>query len=335
MEANCIIIIPFVSVNEYVLQCVRECLKLDYDCYHLVLLPDVPVSLPSDLGSDRLTVIVTGDCTIAAKRNSAITNFPNAEYFAMIDSDAYPDTLWLKNGVAFLAGHSDVWAIGGPNIDPPGEPLLQRVVGNAQRSVLVSGPLYFTKYISSSRYCSSLHSCNLILPRRAFDILGKFDVTLFVGEDHNLCERIRAYGKGIYFDRSVFVYHYNRSLWASFFFQRVTYGYGDINSKRFNRGSLLQYIPVIWMLLFFLIVLYALFRAGSSIPVVGFIAINFMIALAEACRISDTKMNIPLTLAAILICYLGTTLGQVLALAGFSPNLKKIYSNHPFHASVD
>ncbi len=329
MEPNCVIIIPFVSLNNYVIQCVQECLKLDYSNYGLVLLPDISEDLPSELQSDRITVVVTGDCTIAAKRNAAIKKFPNADYFALVDSDAYPDRKWLKNGVAFLSENPDVWAVGGPNITPPEEPQIQRVVGYAQRSFLVSGPLYFAKQISSSRYCSNLHSCNLILPGSMFEVVGLFDENLFVGEDRNLCERIKSHGKRIYFNRSILVYHHNRRLWLPFFFQRLTYGHGSVNKKNLYKYNILQFIPIMWVALFIIAMLDVVFDFIAGFPVVWFIIMNFALVLIEAVRSSDSKRDVPGTLAAILVCFIGTAIGQIIAVAGVRLDLKKIYSNNP------
>lgn len=331
MNAYCIIIVPFVSLNVYVLECIRECLRLDYAFCRLVLLPDIPVSLPAELSSEQITIMPTGNITIAAKRNMAISRFPDTHYFALIDSDAYPDDKWLKNGIDFLARRPEVWAVGGPNITPPNEPLLQRVVGNAQRSFLVSGPLRFAKSISSSRYCTSLHSCNLILPRQVFERVGGFDETLFSGEDRNLCDRIRAHGKKIFFSPDILVYHHNRSLWSALFFQRLTYGQGaiGISARNLNRFNASLYIPLIWAALFVLCILFAFFVSGGSLLPWGFVTMNILMAIVEAARKSKVPGEFTLTLAAILVCYAGTTIGLLLAVAGIQLDLKRIYTNHP------
>jgi len=331
MNGSCVIVIPFVSMNEYLLQCLIECQALDYPHFHIVLLPDQPVSLPPEFLHDNISIIVTGDLTIAAKRNIAIRHFSGADYFALIDSDAYPDVNWLKNGVAYLANHPDVWAVGGPNITPPDEPLLQRVVGNAQQTFLVSGPLHFAKKLSASRDCSSLHSCNLILFRHAFDTLGGFDETLFTGEDRNLCDRIRETGKRIYFHRDVIVYHHNRSLWIPFLLQRITYGHGSvaIGKRQFNRFNVALYLPLGWLGLFLALFVYEMCSAGSMLASMIFAFINLAVAAVMAAQACISIREIPLTLAAILLCYLGTTIGQILALVGIEPNLKRFYSNRP------
>jgi len=330
MTPTCIIVIPCTDLNEYVIESLRGCLALDFESFCVVLLPDGAVSLPPDLsGDERISIIVTGDLTIAAKRNIAIDNFRDTEYVALIDSDAYPEAGWLKNGISFLEQNQDVWAVGGPNITPPGEGLMQRVVGNAKQSFLVSGPLHFARKRSSSRYCTNLHSCNLILPMLAFETLGGFDETLFSGEDRNLCDRIRARGRRIFFNQDVVVFHHNRQLGRPFINQCLAYGHGSIaiNRKAGNRFNAMLFLPLIWAGILFGLVLTAIVGAASPLLPILFVGVSLAAAVVEAARWSRTWKEFPLTLGAILVCYAATTAGQCLALLGRELDLKRIYTN--------
>ena len=333
MNKLCVIVIPCVALDDYVLESIRGCLGLAYDRFHIALVPDKPITLPPDLASSKISVIVTGDVTIAAKRNIAIRHFRAADYVALLDSDAYPEPRWLAGGVRFLEENPEVWAVGGPNLTPPREPFQQRVVGNAQQSLLVSGPLHFAKKRSTGRECSNLHSCNLILPRLAFDAVGGFDETLFTGEDRNLCDRIRSAGKRLYFHEDVVVYHHNRPLWFPFFRQRLTYGYcsAAIGKRHFNRQNLVLHLPLAWLAVFAALVLGEAYASRTMSVSLAFVAMNLTVATGEAARVSPSLREIPHTLAAILLCYLATTLGQLLALAGYELPLKRIYAqrSHP------
>lgn len=328
MSRLCVIVIPFVTMDSHLLEAVQGCLRLDYSPLHIVLLPDSPVTLPPELDRSDISVIVTGDVTISAKRNIAIRQFKEAAYFALIDSDAYPARNWLKNGVKFLKNNPDFWATGGPNIPPPDEPFMHRVVGNALQSPVVSGPLYFAKKLSSSRECGSLHSCNLILPRAAFDTVGDFDETLLTGEDRNLCNRIRNAGKKIWFHESVIVYHHNRSLWRPLFRQRLTYGYSSsaIGRRHLNRDNLLLHLPLAWLTLSIILALSEALVSPQMRLTTAFVSVNLTIAASEAMRTSSSVREIPHTLAAILLCYFATTAGQIFALSGVALPLKQLYA---------
>ncbi|MEK6744929.1 MAG: glycosyltransferase family 9 protein [Nitrospirota bacterium] len=332
MNATCIIIIPCIDLNDYVVESIRGCLALDYGSYRVVVLPDVPISPPADLvDHPRIRIVVTGDLTIAAKRNLAIRRYRDADYYALIDSDAYPDAKWLANGISFLEKKRDIWALGGPNITPPGEPFLQRIVGNARRSFLVSGPLHFARNRSSSRDCTNLHSCNLILPRIVFETVGGFDESLYSGEDRDLCHRILAAGKRIYFNQDVVVYHHNRRFGKPFNNQCLAYGHGSIsiNRKTRNRSNYMLYVPVIWGGICLTAILAAISGTGSALLPILFISAGLGAAVVESVRCSDTWQEVPYTLGAILSCYTSTTAGQLLALMGSELDLKRIYTNYP------
>lgn len=332
MTTKCIIVMPCIDLNDYVVESLRGCLAVDYESFQIVLLPDGPVLLPDDIsGNKRVSVIVTGALPIAAKRNIAIRNSPDASYFALIDSDAYPDAEWLKNGISFLEQNRDVWAVGGPNITPPGESFVQQIVGNAKQSFLVSGPLYFAKKRSSDRYCTHLHSCNLILPRIVFDTLGGFDESLFSGEDRNLCDRIRAQDKRIFFKQAVEVYHHNRRFGKPFINQCLAYGHGSIaiNRRAGNRFNALLFLPLIWGVIFFSLLLAALVGAATLLLPILFVSVSLSAVAVEAIQCSNAWQEVPLTFAAILTCYAATTIGQCMALMGMELDLKRIYTNFP------
>ena len=332
MTKRCAIVIPFVELNHYLLETVRGCLALDYDNFRIILIADAPLQLPPDFQNKKITILRAGENkTIAAKRNMAIEQCSDADYIALIDSDAYPEKDWLQNSICFLEKHPNVWAVGGPNLTPPEEPILQRSVGNAQKSFLVSGPLAFTKTKSKSRYCANLHSCNLILPKQAFEVIGGFDETLFTGEDRNLCGRITASRKKIYFHSNVIVYHHNRSLWRPLFLQRLTYGYCStaIARKQLNHSSLMLHLPIGWLMIICLLGSYEQYYNSSMTITCLILLLHFLAAVIVAVNVSNRILEIPYTLAAIVVTFAGMALGQILALTGIRLNLSKLYSNAP------
>lgn len=328
MSRSCVVVIPFVRLNSYVRETLAHCLRLEYSDVRIVLLPDRPIALPLEFQRDNVSVIVTGDCTISRKRNLAIAHFRDADYFAFIDSDAYPEKDWLRNGVDFIERNPDTWAVGGPNITPKDEPFLQRVVGNALMSFLVSGPLSFAKTRTRNRRYGRLHSCNLIIPRAAFVALGGFEETLFTGEDRNLCDRICAAGKAIWFRTDVVVYHHARSLWMPFFRQRLVYGYCSmaIIMQRMSIANSMLLLPLLWLFLLCTVAVTETVVRGELRYFIFFCLACMAAASAEAIRTSRSLKEMPLTLAAIVLSYLAVTSGQLLSLMGRTLALKSVYA---------
>ncbi|MBU1077989.1 MAG: glycosyltransferase, partial [Spirochaetes bacterium] len=251
------IIIPFVEWNDYVDECIAGCLGQDYPAFDIILLPDKKIKLSGKFKSNKIKVIPTGDVTIAEKRNKGINASKKTDFFAFIDSDAYPIRKWLKPGIEAFNRDKDLWAVGGPNITPPAEPLLKRAVGNASRSFLITGARAFRKKISTDRFCSDLPTCNLIVKKEAFTVLMGFNKKLKTGEDVEFCSRIIRKGKKILYHNKVIVFHHNRSLFRPFLLQRVTYGLSVFR--------LLKKDPSIYNVMMFVPFFILLFLLGSPV----------------------------------------------------------------------
>ena len=329
-QKSVIIIIPCSDLNEYVVECLRGCLGLAYGNYRIALLPDAHQELPEEFRNKNIIVMPTGDVTISAKRNLAISSFRDADYYAFIDSDAYPDEDWLKNSIAAFV-RDDIMAVGGPGLSPPNECLHQKVVGNAVKSFLVSGHLAFSKIVSANRYCLNLHSCNLIVSGLALERIGGFNEGLKTGEDRELCRRIRKINGKIFFSNNVIVYHHNRYFGRHFFMQRIIHGYSIFSIMRADRD---WHDAVLFAPLFCVTLAGAGLLAGFAnntywVVSGSCIAFYFLIALAEAARKSDSVGELPLTFLAIITSNAGYVLGSFMGLFGVKLNFRKMYCNYP------
>ncbi|HLC22639.1 MAG TPA: glycosyltransferase family 2 protein [Candidatus Nanoarchaeia archaeon] len=324
------IIVPFVSWNTYVKECVDGCRELDYDNWHLILVPDSPISLPEPLQEDkRISIVVSGDVTIARKRNLALNTFQNNDYYACIDSDAYPEKSWLKNAVTTFAMHENVWAVGGPNICPKNEAIKEKAVGNSLKSFLVSGTRAFRKKISSSRFCVDLPTCNLIISKETIESLKGFNENLITGEDIEFCNRIVQRNKKIYYANNVIVYHHNRPLWKPFFLQRITYGLSVFKVFRENKSlfNIFLFLPLLFLLFIvsapFIFIYSTEIRKVTASIILGY----FCIVGIETLRYTEKRSEIPLTFLALLMGNISPGIGSLLALLHIKVDIKKIYKN--------
>lgn len=334
MSGKVSIIIPFVEFNAYVHDCILHCLNLDYPDFEIILLPDNAIYLPNELTNNKIKILETGNKNIPSKRNIGI-NASSGSFYACIDSDAYPAAEWLKKAVKTFENASDIWAVGGPNITPPGENLYKKCVGNSLKSFFVSGTNAFRKKIAPSRYCYDLPSCNLILKKQAMDELTGFNENLFTGEDVELCLRIIKKKKKIYYNNEVIVYHHNRSLFKPFFLQRVTYGstvFTSLKEDIFREHISFQTISFL-LPMFFL--LFTIIGAGISFFSKLFFIFYFAILLfywalliIEAIRYSDHIKEIPLTFISLLIGNASPGIGSFISLSGLKLNLLKLYKNY-------
>lgn len=339
------VIIPFISLNKYVLECIDACLGQKWPDFTLVLLPDKPIQLPEKYNYNRLykgakrpkyhnpkiKVIATGEVTISKKRNIGIQKFPESDFFAFIDSDAYPHPNWLKYAIKSFSISCKIIAVGGPNISPKNESIYERVVGNALKSFLVSGAGSFRKKITSGKSYINLHlpTCNLIV-KNSRDFLVKFDEGLFTGEDIDLCNRIINRGWKIFYHNNVVVYHHNRPLFRPFVSQRIIYGFSlfRVLKKKIYPASLLPAVPLLFLLFLIFGFFATIFNPIIRTVWLGAITVYLLTLLIETIRYSSKIYEIPLTFIAIFIGNLAPAVGSFLEFLGIDLDIGKMYRNY-------
>ena len=140
------IVIPFIEWNDFVAESVQGCGRLAYENFQIVLVPNEADGIPEEITADSRTSVVASEVSnISRKRNVGMKHCPDAEFYAFIDSDAYPDPQWLANGVSLLADDSTLWAVTGPNVSPDYADLKRQAVANALHSVMTTGGRSFMK----------------------------------------------------------------------------------------------------------------------------------------------------------------------------------------------
>ncbi len=324
------IILPFTSLNTYVFECMDACFGQNYSDFILVLLPNKPVKLPSKYRS-KIKIVPTGDVTIAKKRNMGIQKFSEVDFFAFIDSDAYPHPNWLKNAIKDFSISKKILAVGGPNVSPEIESIYEKAVGNSLKSFLVSGAGAFRKKITGNKSYINLHlpTCNLIV-KNSSDFLVRFDEKLLTGEDIELCSRIISQGWKILYHDNIIVYHHNRPLFRPFILQRITYGFSlfKVLRKKICLASLLPSIPLFFLVFLIFAFLVSIVSPVAKILWLVIIPIYLCLLLIEAIRHSSKIYEIPLTFIAILTGNLAPAVGSTLELLGVDLDIKKMYRNY-------
>ena len=330
MEEIVTIIVPFVALNDYVLETIEGISGLLYHHFELILLPDNPVTLPAPLHKNFIRIIPTGDVTIAKKRNIGIVQ-GKGKYFAFIDSDAYPDPNWLSHALREFSSHPEnLWVVGGPNITPPKEGILQRCVGNASQSYLVAGFRSYRKKIARSRFVLDLPSCNLIVKKDAMDKLTGFNEKLITGEDIELCNRIIKHNGNIFYSSGVIVYHHNRTLFKPYFQQRITYGLSvfKVLREHLSISNLFLLFPFLFLLFPLFFPFAALLIPTLSLFWIAIVMLYLLLILIESIKYSNKVLEFPYTFLAILTGNLFPGIGTLLALCRIPVNIKAIYRNH-------
>lgn len=218
------IIIPYQRFDLHVERCIVACQNLLHPdfTFELILLPDA-MTRESSLPQDGIQIQETGPVYPSEKRNHGV-RLSLATYCALIDSDAYPKPDWLANAHQLLSRHASIGCIGGPNLIPPGSPLLERIGTLILFCKLGVGSFPAKPMDGSLLEVKEMASSNLIVRRQLLNDLGGFDSTLLTAEDARLCFQIQSAGHKVVFSHEVAVFHHRRSFpWP---FLRSIYRYG-------------------------------------------------------------------------------------------------------------
>ena len=289
------IIIPVKEINDYIREAVPRHLALDYSNFEVLILPDRSASggsggesasggsggesasggLDEPFGP-RVRIIPTYSKTGPADKRDLGAREARGEILAFTDDDAYPHQDWLKNAVSYFKD-SEVAAVCGPGVTPPGDSVLQKAGGWVSASLLGGGPeAYYRFFPGKKREVDDYPSMNLLVRRSDFEAVGGYDSHFWPGEDTKLClDLTQKLGKKIIYDPEVLVYHHRRALFVSHLKQNGRYG--------LHRGHFARVLPATSRRLsYFIPSLFTLFLFGvpilnfliSSIPVSQYLSIS-------------------------------------------------------------
>ena len=212
------IVIPCKEIDAYVEECMSHCLKLNHNNYEIILLPDEKTNKEYK----KTKIIRTGKVKPSIKRNIAAKE-SKAGVLAFIDSDAYPNKDWLKNAEKYLEKEK-IGAVGGPNLTPEHDHILQKASGDILSSPLTGRSSIRYKIINKPLFVKELPSCNLLIKKEVFNKTKGYVPELLTAEDTKLCFDIIDLGKKILYIPNVIVYHHRRFLFRPHLKQMFIYG---------------------------------------------------------------------------------------------------------------
>lgn len=242
------IIIPFKKIDTYVAECIKWCNNQRYRKFEIILLPDEGID-KTWIGNKKIKIIITGKCYPSKKRNIGIRN-AKGNIFAFIDSDAYPKKNWLKNSIKYFKDPC-IAAVGGPNIPPSNDPLLNQISGKIISNVFATGVVAKRfKVLKGNYFASELSASNLMIRKDVMESIGCFDEKYLTGEDAKVCFLISQMGKKIVYARDVKVFHHQRAWLFSYLKQIWTWGCwrGTLLSKKEVEQKIGYFIPFLFLL---------------------------------------------------------------------------------------
>ena len=277
------IIIPCKGIDVFTEKCLQKCLKLDYDSFEILVLPDDSSKEESEKFSDKIIKIIkTGKVKPAFKRNLGMEK-ARGDFFAFIDSDAYPEKGWLKNSIKYFK-NKKIGIVGGPNLTPPEANIDEKISGYTLSNFWVSGPANVRYRVAKNQIVKELPSCNYISRR---EISPKYKEGLLTAEDSKFCFDIRKQGYKILYARDVIVYHHRRDTIKKHIKQMFIYGrdIAWLAKEEFSLDMLYFSLLSLFVIGFFgamaLSVFYPVIRIVFSILVLAYFILMFVTNIHE------------------------------------------------------
>ena len=274
------IIIPVKNRPQEIASCLQSLAHLDYP------LEKVEIIVVDDASNDH-TPKVVGQFPVRllalteAKQASCCRNLAaqkaSGEILAFIDSDCLADPRWLKELIPAFKD-VEVGAVGGmvdsyyevKGLDRYEQVKSSLKIGSWFRSTHEADPFFYVP------------SCNLLVRRPLFLKAGGFREDLYVGEDVDLCWRIRDEGHHIEYRPTGKVYHRHRNQLQSFCSRRFDYGTSEPLLQRLHSNRIKKLILPGVQSLFWCAVALAILL--NSLP---FLAFAGIVVLSEVMKKSS------------------------------------------------
>lgn len=191
-------------------------IEQSFGAWELIVIDDGSTDATAALASRYdVRLARTPNRGLSRARNTGI-DMATGEIVAFIDGDARPDPHWLHY-LAHAFATSDFVGVGGPNIQPEGDPWAAECVAAAP-----GGPIHV---LSSDRVAEHIPGCNMAFRRRALVDVGGFDPRYRVaGDDVDLCWRLQERGWTLGFHAGAMVWHHHRDSVGAFWRQQRGYG---------------------------------------------------------------------------------------------------------------
>jgi glycosyltransferase involved in cell wall biosynthesis len=170
---------------------------------------------------------------LGAARNSLIRQ-ASGELLLFLDDDVSAHPRLLQRLAEAASDHPEAAVFGGPNLNPPGSPLVEVVQGGVLASMVASGPVrrrYGTHPAgpADERFFTL---CNLAVRR---EVMVDFPADITGGEENAVLWRLAAGHVPMRYDPELRVFHRRRPTVAAFARQMHKYGSG--------RGEVISRMP--------------------------------------------------------------------------------------------
>ena len=239
-----------------------------------------------DYQKEKYEVIVEHGPNASGNRNIGIEK-AKGEIVGILDDDAVIEPKILLKVDKFFEDYPNVALVGGPQLTPPDDKFFARLSGYAIAS-------FFGSFTMADRYrrgslrpdnaADLLTSANCFIKKEVFEKAGKFNTSLWPGEDPEFFHRVQNHGFKVAYSPQVVIYHRRRPKLKSF--TKQFYKYGLVAFKKEKTKSMkmgvLYFLPSLFLAYLIFLPLLLYFNYLFILP----LALYFTIAILSSLSIS-------------------------------------------------
>ena len=161
---------------------------------------------------NKIIIIKTDNINLAASRNVGLP-YCQGDLILQTDDDARPFPDWIESTIEAHQVYPTTGVIGGDVIDAVGQTFLSQIAD------IATFPHYCT-----IKNVQTVPGVNVSYKKEVIDQVGKYDETLFRGEDVDYNWRAIKKGWSVIYVPKIKVYHIHRPTWNGLFMQHYMYG---------------------------------------------------------------------------------------------------------------
>ena len=319
MKSKINIVIPSVQLSDELIHCLIKLNNQTNKNFFVTIVLDYENKKKLPVLKYNLNKLISGKKNMSYKRNLGVKKF-KSNFIAFLDSDAYPHKDWIKRANEFLIKEKNSNTIfGGPSIPFPKQSHSEMLCHYAKRSFYVTGYLNFRKFMSKSRYCDWLESCNMFMNRALYLKHGGMNINTYLGEEKEMISRMKKNDNtiNVFFTPKLFIYHKERNI-KKFLLQRLVFGSDLFNIIKFgNKVRTFQPIlPLLVVITFFLILFINVNLDIKILSILFYTGLIQLVILIDIKKYLKNFKKIFFSLILINIANIAYALGCLMAIFG-------------------
>ena len=185
------------------------------------------------------------------QRNAGVKQALGSIIYFIDDDSVIPPGI-LERAEIFFEAHPEAAVLGGPELTPDTDSILQKSFGAVFSSPFAAGRSSFRYARGGALRESSekeLILCNMFIRKEVFEELKGFDERLYPNEENEFLSRVKDAGMKIYHDPDIFIYRSKRKDYQGFIKQCFNYGRGRTEQSfvNFTLSGLVNFIPAFFL----------------------------------------------------------------------------------------